>query len=82
MAKDDKMDEKEFQMRTKLLQLEAKNDEKKHKYHMEELKLQEDLEKTKFENAKALQRIRSAEINKTMHRKKDYDFMNSYHKNS
>jgi len=59
------MEKEEFNMRKKLLELEAKNDEKKHSYHMKELEMQRELENLKFEHSKELQRIRSAEIRKS-----------------
>jgi hypothetical protein len=75
------MKQEEFEMKKQLLKLEADNDFRKHQYHMEELNKQMEIEVAKFENGKALQRIRSAEITKTINRKSERDFANSYSRN-
>jgi hypothetical protein len=60
------MDKKEFDMKKELIDLE-------HKYKIEEIEL-------KFQRELELQRIRSAEIKRTIERKSDINFMKDYSK--
>jgi hypothetical protein len=59
------MDKKEYDMKKELIELE-------HKYRIQEIELE-------FERKKEVQRIKSAEIKRTMERKSDIGFMNTYH---
>lgn len=63
------MEKKEFDMKKKLLKIEHDNNLAKHKLHIKEIELQVQLEDKKFSNACELQRIRSAEIKRTIDRK-------------
>jgi len=63
------MKEEESDYRKELLKLEAKNNLNKHKFHMKELEFQKDLENLRFEHSKELQRIKTAEIRRTMEKK-------------
>jgi hypothetical protein len=67
------MEKEEFEFQKELLKLEAKNDEKKHKFHMKELEYQMELEKVKFDYQCQIQRIRSSEIRKTIERKQGFN---------
>ena len=71
------MDQKEFTLEKKLAEL-------KHKFAMEEIetrkKAETEVEKLKHNNLLEAQRIKSAEIKKTIERKRDREFMESYHK--
>ena len=71
------MDQKEFTLKKKLAEL-------KHKFAMEEIetkkKVETDIENLKHSNLLEAQRIKSAEIKKTLERKRDRDFMESYSK--
>ena len=58
------INKKEFDLKKELLELE-------HRYKMEEIEF-------KFQKELELQRIKTAEIKRTIERKKDLNFMNSY----
>jgi hypothetical protein len=60
------MSQKEFDMRKSLIELE-------HKYKMEEIEKE-------FQRKLEVQRIRSAEIKRTIERKSDMNFMEDYSK--
>lgn len=60
------MSQKEFDMRKSLIELE-------HKYKMEEIEKE-------FQRKLEVQRIRSAEIKRTIERKSDMNFMEDYPK--
>jgi hypothetical protein len=65
-----KIDNKEqFKLNKELLKIEADNDKKKHEFHIEELNMQMEIEKAKFDFSLQLQRIKSAEIRKTIESK-------------
>lgn len=76
------MQKEEFAMQKKLLELGAKNEEKKHKFHMKEFEEQKNIEMLKFGHAKELQRIKSAEIRKSIERRQNLEFMKTYPKNA
>lgn len=69
------MNKKEFELEKKLIEIkkqaELEVEEIKHKNHIEEIMLERD---TKME----LQRIKSAEIKRTIERQQDKKFMESY----
>lgn len=80
------MKKQEFEMQKELLKLKAENDLKKHKFLLKELEFQKELEKFKLKSFKELeefkfqktleiQRIKSAEIRKTIQRQSDMKFM-------
>ena len=58
------MNQKEFDMKRELIELE-------HRYKMQEIE-------TEFQRKLEIQRIRSAEIKRTIERKSDMDFMKGY----
>lgn len=60
-------------MKKELLKLEASNDLKKHKQHMEQLRFQKELENLKFDHSSQSQRIKTAGIRRAMERKEDYE---------
>jgi len=64
-----------FKEQKELLKIERKNQIEKHMHHMEELELQKKLEKVKFDCQLQLQRIKSAEIRKSIERQGDLKFM-------
>jgi len=67
------MNKKEFDMRKKLIELDFKL---KKKLIELELKSRKEIEDLKFNNQLEVQRIRSAEIKRTIDRKSDIDFIN------
>ena len=72
------MSKKEFDYKKELLKLESEINKEKHKFNMKELEFKWKIEKEKFEFQKEIQRIRSAEIKKTIDRKSDREFMREY----
>jgi hypothetical protein len=73
-----KMNEKEFQQRKKLIELEREKTREIHEYHLKEIELQIKLQTMKHEQTKEEMRIKSAEIRKSMERKENNRFMRTY----
>lgn len=85
-------DKKDFEQQKELLKIEAEADLKKHNYHLKELAVQKELEEFKLKSFKEMeefkfqkqleiQRIRSAEIKRTIQRQSDMKFMKDLGKN-
>ena len=73
-------EEKNFELKKKLLALEKKNIELKHKLKMEELIFERGIHDHYHELAKERGRIKSAEIKKNIERQSDAKFARSYSK--
>jgi hypothetical protein len=69
----------------KEIELLKELEELKHKDRMEEIetesKLHKEVENLRFDHQMQLQRIKTAEINRTMNRREDRTFMRGYAKN-
>jgi hypothetical protein len=75
-----KANSKEFEERKKLLELAFAFDEKKHAMKMQELEYIRQTDNIRHEKELERGRIKSAEIRKSIERKANRDFMESYHK--
>jgi len=75
-----KKNSKEFDEKKKILELSLSCDKEKHQMKMEELKFIRETDRIKHEKEMERQRIKSAEIRKTMERRENKNFVENYWK--